>query len=66
MVDGCRRRPDSESLGALALDHRFLGFGLTAGAGFRAGVLSVDYAFMDNSNDLEDNHRFSLSFGFLP
>ena len=41
-------------------------YGFTAGAGFRSGVLSVDYAYMDNTNDLDDNHRFSLSFGFLP
>ncbi len=41
-------------------------YGLTAGAGFRMGLLSVDYAFMDNANELDDNHRFSLSFDFQP
>ncbi len=53
---------------ALRVGYRFNydTYGLTAGAGFRTGSLSVDYAFMDNANGLDDNHRFSLSFGFLP
>jgi hypothetical protein len=41
-------------------------YGLTAGAGFRKGLLSVDYAYMENDNDLQDNHRFSLGFAFQP
>lgn len=41
-------------------------YGLTAGAGFRKGVLAVDYAYMANQNDLDDNHRISVGFAFLP
>lgn len=41
-------------------------YGFTAGAGFRKGVLAVDYAYMANKNDLADNHRISVGFAFLP
>ncbi len=41
-------------------------YGLTAGLGFHTGNLTVDYAFMDNGNELSDDHRISLSFAFLP
>jgi len=36
--------------------------GLTAGAGFRAGVLGVDYAYGESKIDgFEDGHKFSLN-----
>ncbi len=41
-------------------------YGITAGAGFHKGVLSVDYAYMANQNDLLDGHRISIGFAFLP
>jgi hypothetical protein len=41
-------------------------YGLTAGLGYRKGSLALDYAFMDNGNNLEDNHRISLTFAFMP
>ncbi len=34
--------------------------GMTAGAGFRAGRLGVDYAYSDWTNDFADGHKFSL------
>jgi hypothetical protein len=53
---------------ALRAGHRFNydTYGVTAGAGFKRNNLSVDYAFMHNENDFEHNHRFSVSFAFLP
>lgn len=41
-------------------------YGFTAGAGFHKGVLSVDYAYMENQNDIEDNQRISVGFAFQP
>jgi hypothetical protein len=36
--------------------------GLTAGAGFRAGVLGVDYAYQDSTIEgFDDGHKFSLN-----
>ncbi len=36
----------------------------SAGAGWRAGALRVDYAFVPSRLELEDTHRFSLSAAF--
>ncbi len=36
----------------------------TAGAGWRASALSVDYAFVPSRLDLDDTHRFSLTARF--
>lgn len=48
--------------------HRFAydTWGATFGAGFARGPLSVDYAYMDNGNDFDDTHRFSLRLAYLP
>lgn len=39
-------------------------WGETFGAGFRNGLLAVDYAWQANSNDFEPTHRISLRFEF--
>lgn len=36
--------------------------GFTAGAGFRKGIIAVDYAFIPTKYDLGSTHAFSLSF----
>jgi hypothetical protein len=36
----------------------------SAGAGWRASALSVDYAFVPSKLDLDDTHRFSLTAKF--
>jgi len=36
----------------------------SAGAGWRASALSVDYAFVPSKLDLDDTHRFTLSAKF--
>ncbi len=38
--------------------------GLTAGAGFTRGNITVSYAYEDALNDLGDGHRFALEMGF--
>ena len=38
--------------------------GLTAGAGFQRGDITVSYAYEDALNDLADGHRFALEMGF--
>ena len=38
--------------------------GLTAGAGFSRGSITVSYAYEDAMNDLGDGHRFALEMGF--
>ncbi|MBU0741017.1 PorV/PorQ family protein [bacterium] len=38
--------------------------GLTAGAGFTRGDITVSYAYQDALNDLGDGHRFALEMGF--
>ena len=40
--------------------------GLTAGAGFMRGNVSVGYAFEEAKNDLGDWHRFALELSFGP
>ncbi len=40
--------------------------GLTAGAGFRRGDITVSYAYEDALNDLGDGHRFALEMAFGP
>ncbi len=40
-------------------------YGPTFGAGFRRNILSIDYAFMVNDNDFDNNHRISLNVGYL-
>ncbi len=38
--------------------------GLTAGAGFTRGDITIGYAYEDALNDLGDGHRFALEMGF--
>jgi len=38
--------------------------GLTAGAGFRRGNITVGYAYEEAKNDLGDGHRFAVEMGF--
>ncbi len=38
--------------------------GLTAGAGFRKGILGVGYAFEDLKNDLDPSHKFTLELHY--
>jgi hypothetical protein len=39
-------------------------WGPTFGAGFHRRMVHIDYAFMVNANDFDDNHRFSINLAF--
>jgi hypothetical protein len=53
---------------ALRAGHRFNyeTAGPSFGAGFRRGLLRVDYAFLHADNDFDPIHRFSLDLAFAP
>lgn len=51
---------------ALRVGHRasYDTWGPTFGAGFHRRMLDIDYAYMANENDFDDNHRVSISLAF--